>query len=101
MPTLYQYLGITVYFWSSEHEPIHVHGEYAQCEYRAEIMVKDRTISSINFKPIPGKKPLPAAQLKDFKALVESFANDIVGKWNDYFVHQKHIKPITITRRLK
>jgi hypothetical protein len=101
MPTLYQYLGITVYFWSNEHEPIHVHGEYEQCEYRAEITVKDGTISAITFTPVPGKKPLPAAQLKDFKTLVKSFSNDIVGKWNDYFKHQKRIKPITITRRLK
>ena len=26
MPKLYEYLGIVVYFYSNEHEPIHVHG---------------------------------------------------------------------------
>ncbi len=101
MPTLYKYLGITVYFWSNEHEPIHVHGECGGCEYRAEITVSKGVIESITFKSIPGKKPLPATQLQDFKTLVKSLAHDIVGKWNDYFLHQKRIKPITITRRLK
>jgi hypothetical protein len=101
MPTLYKYLGITVYFWSKEHEPIHVHGEYEHCEYRAEIYVEDDVITSILFKAIPGKKPLPPTQLKDFKTLVTLLANDIKGKWNEYFKHQKHIKPIIITRRLK
>jgi Domain of unknown function (DUF4160) len=101
MPTLYNYLGISIYFWSSEHDPIHVHGEYAECEYRAEITVDKGVISAITFKSIPGKKPLPPTQLKDFKVLVKSFAHDIVGKWQDYFVHEKRIKPITLTRRLK
>lgn len=25
MPKLYEYLGIIIYFWSKEHEPIHVY----------------------------------------------------------------------------
>lgn len=101
MPTLYKYLGISVYFWSNEHEPIHVHGKYEQYESRAEILVENGNITTITFKAIPGKKPLPPTQLQDFKTLVKSLAHDIVGKWNDYFRHQKSITPITITRRLK
>ncbi|HRE09229.1 MAG TPA: DUF4160 domain-containing protein [Ignavibacteria bacterium] len=28
MPKLYEYLGIVVMFYSNEHTPIHVHGNY-------------------------------------------------------------------------
>ena len=29
MPKIYEYLGILIYFYSNEHEPVHVHGRYA------------------------------------------------------------------------
>jgi hypothetical protein len=32
MPKLYEYLGIIIFFYSNEHEPIHVHGRYGDCE---------------------------------------------------------------------
>lgn len=30
MPKLYEYFGVVVYFFSREHEPIHVHGKYQE-----------------------------------------------------------------------
>jgi hypothetical protein len=39
MPKLYEYLGILIYFYSNEHEPIHVHGKHAGRESRAEIIL--------------------------------------------------------------
>jgi hypothetical protein len=32
MPTIYEYLGILIFFYSNEHEPIHVHGKYNEFE---------------------------------------------------------------------
>ena len=29
MPKIFEYLGILIFFYSNEHEPIHVHGKYA------------------------------------------------------------------------
>ena len=28
MPKIFEYLGILIFFYSNEHEPIHVHGKY-------------------------------------------------------------------------
>ena len=28
MPKLYEYMGIEIFFWSDEHEPIHIHAQY-------------------------------------------------------------------------
>jgi len=39
MPKLYEYLGLAINFFSREHEPIHVHGRYQDCEMKAEIYI--------------------------------------------------------------
>ena len=70
MPKLYKYLGIIVFFYSNEHEPIHVHGRYGNCE---------------------SKKPLSPSQSKDFKKLVSVLADEIIQSWINYFVYHKKI----------
>lgn len=98
MPKLYEYLGIVVLFYSNEHTPIHVHGNYQGSECRAEIIVVDGRIVKIIFKKVKGKKQLPFSKLTAFKKLVNKYSEDIVKKWVDYFVYNKPIKPKRITK---
>ncbi len=58
MPKLYEYLGILVYFYSNEHEPIHVQGRHEGRELKAELTLKGGRIVRIEFMPAPGKRPL-------------------------------------------
>ncbi|HCG5141951.1 TPA: DUF4160 domain-containing protein, partial [Vibrio parahaemolyticus] len=37
MPKIYEYLGIVLFFYSNEHEPIHIHGKFQGKESKAEI----------------------------------------------------------------
>ncbi|MET1257566.1 DUF4160 domain-containing protein [Aliikangiella maris] len=37
MPKLYEYLGIVLFFYSNEHEPIHVHGKYNGKETKGKV----------------------------------------------------------------
>ncbi|MBN8584221.1 MAG: DUF4160 domain-containing protein [Ignavibacteria bacterium] len=98
MPKLYEYLGIVVLFYSNEHTPIHVHGNYQGSECRAEIIVVDGSIVKIIFKRVKGRKQLPVSKLTAFKKLVNKYSSDIVKKWVDYFVYNKPIKPKRITK---
>mgnify|MGYP002864810218 FL=1 len=98
MPKLYEYLGIVVLFYSNEHTPIHVHGNYQGSECRAEIIVVDGRIVKIIFKRVKGRKQLPVSKLSAFKKLVNKYSEDIVKKWVDYFVYNKPIKPKRITK---
>jgi hypothetical protein len=101
MPKLYEYLGILVYFYSNEHEPIHVHGKHAGRESRAEIILQDGRIVGIEFGNVAGKRPLEGKKLKDFETLVEAKAEEIVERWINFFVHNVRSKPEIITRRIK
>ena len=101
MPKLYEYFGIVVYFYTNEHEPIHVHGRHAGFESKAEIIREDGRVVDIVFREIPGKRPLEGAKLRDFQDLVEAKAEQIVERWINFFVHNVRSKPEVITRRLK
>src|SRR5205809_7072170 len=97
MPKLYEYLGILIYFYTNEHEPIHVHGKHAGRESKAEIIREGDRIVDIVFSEVGSKRPLEGAKLREFKELVEAKAEDIVEKWINFFVHNVRSKPEIIT----
>ena len=54
MPKIFEYLGILIFFYSNEHEPIHVHGKYDGFESKAEFYIVDGKIVEIKIKAIKG-----------------------------------------------
>ena len=101
MPKLFEYLGLIVYFYSEEHDPIHVHGEYQGRESKAEIIIREGEIIEIRVVRVKGKPPLEGPKLKDFVTLVERHAEEIVESWVDYFVRHRQVHARKITRRIK
>ena len=100
MPKLYEYLGIVIFFYSNEHEPIHVHGRYGECESKIEIILKDGIVQTLKLQKVPGKKPLPLAQSKNFKKLTTVLADEIVQSWINYFIYHKKIVAKKIAGKL-
>lgn len=101
MPGIFEYLGILIFFYSNEHEPIHVHGKYEGFESKAEFLIVDGKITVIKIKPIKGYRPLTGAKLKDFEKFLEVYADRIVQKWIDYFVLHKNVEFEKINTRIK
>jgi hypothetical protein len=101
MPKLYEYFGLVVLFYSNEHEPVHVHGKYQDCESKAELIIEDGVVVDIRFGPVRGRRPLEGTQLRDFEALTRHYATDIMGKWIDYFILHKEVPSVTVSRRLR
>ncbi len=100
MPKLYEYLGIIIFFYSNEHEPIHVHGRYGEFESKIEIIIKNGVVHELKLQGVSGKKPLAASQAKDFKKLVTVLADEIVQSWVSYFVYHKKIVAKKIAGKL-
>ena len=101
MPKIYEYLGILIFFYSNEHEPIHVHGKHDGFESKAEFYIIEGKIVEIKIKVIKGLRPLTGNQLNDFKDFLENYADRIVQKWIDYFVYHKNVEFEKITKRIK
>lgn len=100
MPKLYEYFGLIVLFYSNEHEPIHVHGKFQDMESKAEIVFISGKFVEIRISDVTGKKPLDNKNLKKFKKLVESYRDDIVRKWVDFFVYNVEITTEKIGKRI-
>ncbi|MEO8150529.1 MAG: DUF4160 domain-containing protein [Bacteroidia bacterium] len=101
MPRIYEYLGLIVFFWSNEHEPIHVHIEYGDYIAVVEFIIENGKVVSFEFKKKRSAPMLPDAQLKKAKELIEAKKDEILKKWIDYFILKKNIKPERITKRIK
>lgn len=100
MPKIFEYLGVLIFFYSNEHEPIHVHGKYNGLESKAEFYIVDGEIVEIKIKLVKGRSPLTGSNLKDFEVFLEKYADKIVEKWVDYFVYHKNIEFEKINTRI-
>ncbi len=100
MPKLYEYLGLDVFFYSNEHQPVHVHGQCQGREGRAELHIVEGRVVGIDFLPQPGRPPLKTSEMKQFRSLVEARSGEIVQKWVDYFVLHKSVSTEKITKPL-
>jgi hypothetical protein len=101
MPKIFEYLGILLFFYSNEHEPIHVHAKKGEFESKAEFFIKNGIITEIKITNIKGMKPLMGKDLKNFEVFLEIYSNRIVEKWVNYFVYHKDIEFERITKKLK
>jgi hypothetical protein len=101
MPKIFEYLGIIIFFYSNEHEPIHVHAKKGEFESRAEFFITDGQITEIRIENIKGIGPLEGSDLKNFKTFLSFYADKIVEKWIDYFVYHKDVEFERITKKIK
>ena len=100
MPKLYEYLGLLIFFYSNEHEPIHIHARRGEEESKVEFFLEDGQITEVRFTTVGEKPPLSGRDLRNLKDLVKVYGDEIVRKWVDHFVYRKRFPPITITQRL-
>jgi hypothetical protein len=91
MPKIFEYLGIVLFFYSNEHEPIHVHGRKGANESKAEFYIINGVIDEIKITSVTGKPPLKNNELKHFKEFLEAHSETIIEKWVDYFIFHKDV----------
>lgn len=98
MPTLYEYFGIVIKFFSNEHWPIHVHAFYgADYACKVEFDIKKKTHF---YRKVRGYKVLPTAQMRDLKKLINTYESDIIQSWINFVVLNKKISKQRITKRI-
>ncbi len=100
MPKIFEYLGIVIRFYANEHEPIHVHAQYADAELNVEFEIVNKEIVDIVYKRVAGKDDFPPAQRKELEKLVSKYKYLMLDEWINYFV--LHTKPTLrkITKRI-
>ena len=100
MPKIYEYFGLTFFFYSNEHIPIHVHVQYGEYENKVEFVYENGKLINILFKKKRGVEQLPAAKQKEVSTFINHFHNQIVDKWTEFFILKKQIKNEKISKKL-
>lgn len=79
MPEIFKMFGFSFFFWSKEHEPIHVHvegaGGYATFDW-------DNSTETFTERECYNIK---AGDLRKIRKVIETRKQEILDKWNDYF----------------
>jgi len=75
MPTLFKVFGLRFFFYSNEHEPIHIHVRNGDGEARFNV----ETMNWIDNKGIKNK------DLNLAESLIEENRDLIINYWNNYF----------------
>ena len=101
MPKVYEYFGLYIYFYAREHFPIHVHVEYEDRMCKVELTINDGKVKQYEIVQI-GKNPMMRdVEIRNLKALLKYYSNDIIKKWEAFHIEKRKIKAIKITKRLK
>ncbi len=75
MPTLFILFVFRLFFWSNEHDPIHVHVSKGDSE--AKFNVETLTlVDNFGFKP---------SELKLIESIIEENTEIIINRWNEFF----------------
>lgn len=102
MPTIFEYLGLILKFYSKEHLPIHVHAFYGdRCAMKVEFFLKGEKITRKTYKGVKGYRHLPPAQMRDLRALINKYEYQIVDAWITFVVKNERITNHKITRKIK
>lgn len=99
MPNLYKYFGLVIFFYSDDHDPIHIHAEYNGEIVKVEFYIVNGQVTRTKYTKLTPN--FPQSKMKDLKVLVNEMKYNIIRAWTDYFI--LHIEPrcITITRKIK
>jgi len=76
MPTLFIIFGIRFFFYSDDHEPIHVHISYGGKLAKIQVLPEVSVVYDQGVGPQILKKALKT---------VDNYKEDIIAEWHSYF----------------
>jgi len=89
MPKIFEYFGFIFYFFSNEHEPIHVHVKHSGTECIFDLIIEDGQLKDIMRREKQGAKPIDSKDEKVAIEFINKYWQRIVEKWIDFFVMKK------------
>jgi hypothetical protein len=100
MPKIFEYLGFLFYFYSNEHEPIHVHVTHGEKESIFELIVNDGILTDIRQRAPKGVTLLSGSESEIAKSFIRRYFTNIIEKWIKFFVLKQRVRNTVIRKRL-
>lgn len=100
MPKIFEYFGFVFYFYSNEHEPIHVHVIHNQQETIFELILENGVLVQIRQRSRAGYPMLSSKDAKTAELFIRKYAKNIIEKWVRFFVYKQQIRSTNIKNKL-
>ena len=102
MPTIIEYFGIVLKFFSKEHLPIHVHAYYGGgYGMKVEFYFKGNDIVKKQYKTLKGYSTFKPAQMRDLKKLIDKYEYDIANDWVTFVIKNQRVTRKIIRRKIR
>ena len=100
MPKIFEYFGFIFYFYSNEHEPIHVHVIHGDKESIFDLIMMNGVLVGINVRNKKGVEALGEKERRTAEAFIKKYHKNIIEKWIKFFVLKQRIRCTNIRKKL-
>jgi len=101
MGKIFEYFGFIFYFFSNEHEPIHVHVKKGGEECIFDLIIEDGQLVEIQRREKVGADPLNGKDGSIALEFIRVYWKDIVDKWVAFFVYKQVVSSTIIKTKIK
>jgi len=100
MPKIFEYFGFIFYFYSNEHEPIHVHVLHGGRESIFDLIMMNGELAEIRMREKHGAEPLPEKDKRTAEQFIRKYHKNIIDKWVKFFVLKQSVRSTNIKKKL-
>ena len=100
MPKIFEYFGFIFYFFSNEHEPIHVHVIHGSKESIFDLIMLNGALQEIRVRERKGAEPRVEKDKRTAEEFIRKYYKNIIEKWVKFFVLKQAIRSTTIKKKL-
>ena len=100
MPKIFEYFGFIFFFYSNEHEPIHVHVIHGTNESIFDIIIMNGELQGLHVREKKGAEPLSDKDKRTAEAFIRKYYKNIIDKWVKFFVLKQSVRSTNIKKKI-
>lgn len=100
MPKIFEYFGFIFYFYSNEHEPIHVHVIHGGRESIFDLIMMDGDLIEVRVREKRGFEPLAEKEKRTAEEFIHKYYKNIIDKWVKFFVLKQAVRCSKIKNKI-
>lgn len=100
MPKIFEYFGFIFYFYSNEHEPIHVHVQHGGKESIFDLIMMNGELLEVRVREKKSAEPLPEKDKRIAEKFIRKYHKNIIDKWVKFFIMKQAVRSTNIKKKI-
>lgn len=100
MPKIFEYFGFIFYFYSNEHEPIHVHVQHGGKESIFDLIMMNGVLVEVRVREKKSAEPLSEKDQRTAEEFIRKYHRNIIDKWVKFFIMKQAVRSTNIKKKI-